>query len=66
MDKIFSLAQLVLACIIFLCVMTCVTALIITGNIKSFPGYLVSLGFTCLALVLVRLSWKEYLEERHK
>lgn len=66
MDKFFSLTQFVLVLAIFLCVTGFVVSHAIMGDINSLPGYLVSCGFIYLTWALVRLSWKEYTEERNK
>lgn len=66
MDKLFSATQLVLSCIMLLCVVISVVAHIIMGNINSFLGYLVSLIFLYLMWNLVRISLKEYIEEKNK
>lgn len=66
MDKLFSVTQLVLSCIMLLCVVISVVAHIIMGNINSFLGYIVSLIFLYLMWNLVRISLKEYIEEKNK
>lgn len=66
MDKFFSLALLVLSCIMLFCLVISVVSHVIMGNITSLLGYLVSLIFLCLMSNLVRISFKEYIEEKNK
>lgn len=62
MDKTFSIAQMIVALVIFLCVVTGVTAHLILGNITSFFGFIVSGVFVYLAWGLLRISYKEFRE----
>lgn len=66
MDRFFSLTQLILSCIMLLCVVTGVVAHIVLGHITSFLGYLVAIIFLILIWNLVRLSWNEYIEDKNK
>lgn len=66
MDKFFSLTLLVLSCIMLFCMVISIVYHIIMGNITSLLGYLVSLIFLCLMSNLVRISFKEYIEEKNK
>lgn len=66
MDRLFSLTQLVVSCIMFLCLGTGITAHIIMGHINSISGYLVAALFLVLMWSLVRNSWNEYIEEKNK
>ena len=64
MDKIFSIAQLIIAAVIFLCVITGVVGHIVLGHITSVLGFLVSFVFVALSWVLLRISYKELRENR--
>ena len=62
MDKTFSIAQLIIAAVIFLCVITGVVGHIVLGHITSVLGFLVSFVFVALSWVLLRISYKELRE----
>lgn len=62
MDKTFSIAQLIIAAVIFLCVITGVVGHIVLGHITSVLGFLVSIVFVALSWVLLRISYKELRE----
>lgn len=64
MDKTFSIAQLIIAAVIFLCVITGVVGHIVLGHITSVLGFLVSFVFVALSWVLLRISYKELRENR--
>ncbi len=64
MDKTFSIAQLIIAAVIFLCVITGVVGHIVLGHITSVLGFLVSFVFVSLSWVLLRISYKELRENR--
>ena len=64
MDKTLSIAQLIIAAVIFLCVITGVVGHIVLGHITSVLGFLVSFVFVALSWVLLRISYKELRENR--
>lgn len=64
MDKIFTITQLIIAAVIFLCVITGVVGHIVLGHITSVLGFLVSFVFVSLSWVLLRISYKELRENR--
>lgn len=64
MDKTFTIAQLIIAAVIFLCVITGVVGHIVLGHITSLLGILVSFVFVYLSWVLLRISYKELRESR--
>ena len=64
MDKTFSIAQLIIAAVIFLCLITGVVGHIVLGHITSVLGFLVSFVFVALSWVLLRISYKELRENR--
>lgn len=64
MDKTFSIAQLIIAAVIFLCVITGVVGHIVLGHITSIFGFIVSIVFIYLSWMLLRLSYKELCENR--
>lgn len=64
MDKIFTITQLIIAAVIFLCVITGVVGHIVLGHITSIFGFIVSIVFIYLSWVLLRLSYKELCENR--
>ena len=64
MDKIFTITQLIIAAVIFLCVITGVVGHIVLGHITSVLGVLVSFVFVALSWVLLRISYKELRENR--
>lgn len=64
MDKTFSFVQLIIAAIIFLCVVSGVIGHIVLGHITSIFGFIVSIVFIYLSWVLLRLSYKELCENR--
>lgn len=64
MDKTFSFVQLIIAAVIFLCVITGVVGHIVLGHITSVLGFLVSFVFVALSWVLLRISYKELRENR--
>lgn len=64
MDKTYSIAQLIIAAVIFLCVITGVVGHIVLGHITSVLGFLVSFVFVALSWVLLRISYKELRENR--
>lgn len=64
MDKIFTITQLIIAAVIFLCVITGVVGHIVLGHITSIFGFIVSIVFIALSWVLLRLSYKELCENR--
>lgn len=64
MDKTFSIAQLIIVAVIFLCVITGVVGHIVLGYITSIFGFIVSIVFIYLSWVLLRLSYKELCENR--
>lgn len=64
MDKTFSIAQLIIAAVIFLCVITGVVGHIVLGHITSLLGFLVSFVFVALSWVLLRISYKELRDNR--
>lgn len=64
MDKIFTITQLIIAAVIFLCVIASVIGHIVLGHITSIFGFIVSIVFIYLSWVLLRLSYKELRENR--
>lgn len=64
MDKTFSFVQLIIAAIIFLCVVSGVIGHIVLGHITSIFGFIVSFVFIALSWVLIRISYKELRENR--
>ncbi len=64
MDKTFTIAQLIIAAVIFLCVVAGVIGHIVLGHITSIIGFLVSILFIYLSWVLLRISYKELRENR--
>ena len=64
MDKTFTIAQLIICALIFLCVVVGVVGHIVLGHITSVLGFLVSILFIALAWVLLRISYKELRETR--
>jgi hypothetical protein len=64
MDKTFTIAQLIISAVIFLCVITGVVGHIVLGHITSLLGILVSFVFVYLSWVLLRISYKELRESR--
>lgn len=64
MDKIFTITQLIIAAVIFLCVIASVICHIVLGHITSIFGFIVSFVFIYLSWVLLRLSYKELRETR--
>lgn len=64
MDKTFTIAQLIISAVIFLCVLTGVVGHIVLGHITSLLGILVSFVFVYLSWVLLRISYKELRESR--
>jgi hypothetical protein len=64
MDKIFTITQLIIAAVIFLCVITGVVGHIVLGHITSIFGFIVSFVFIALSWVLIRISYKELRENR--
>lgn len=64
MDKTFSLVQLIIAAVIFLCVIASVICHIVLGHITSIFGFIVSFVFIALSWVLIRISYKELRENR--
>ena len=64
MEKPFYIAQLIIAVVIFLCVITGVVGHIVLGHITSVLGFLVSFVFVALSWVLLRISYKELRENR--
>lgn len=66
MDKFMSLTQLIIAVIMFLCVIIEVVAHTIMGHITSPLGFFVAIVFLVLTWVLVTEAWKEYQGEKNK
>ncbi|MDN0078376.1 hypothetical protein QVO32_02985 [Bacteroides gallinaceum] len=64
MDKIFTITQLIIAAVIFLCVIASVICHIVLGHITSIFGFIVSFVFIALSWVLIRISYKELRENR--
>ena len=64
MDKTFSFVQLIIAAVIFLCVIASVICHIVLGHITSIFGFIVSFVFIALSWVLLRISYKELRENR--
>lgn len=64
MDKTFTIAQLIIAAVIFLCVIIGVVSHIVLGHITSLLGILISFVFVYLSWVLLRISYKELRESR--
>ena len=64
MEKPFYIAQLIIAVVIFLCVITGVVGHIVLGHITSVLGLLVSFVFFALSWVILRISYKELRENR--
>lgn len=64
MDKTFTIAQLIIAVVIFLCVVSGVIGHIVLGHITSIFGFIVSFVFIALSWVLIRISYKELRENR--
>ena len=62
MDKTFTFVQLIIAALIFLCVVASVVGHIVLGHITSVFGYLVSFVFIYLSWVLLRISYRELRE----
>jgi hypothetical protein len=61
----FSIMQLVLSIILLLCVATFGIAHLILGTI-SFFGFIVVCTIAMIMVELVKLSYKEYVEEKEK
>lgn len=61
----FSIMQLVLSIILLLCVATFGIAHLILGTI-SFFGFLVVCTIAMIMVKFVKLSYKEYVEEKEK
>nr|DAV37268.1 MAG TPA: hypothetical protein [Caudoviricetes sp.] len=64
MNRLFNILQLILSCVIFLCVIAIVVSHVILGNIASLIGYLVSAVFIFLTWKIVRISWTEFQNEK--
>ena len=62
MDKTFTFVQLIIAALVFLCVICGVIGHIVLGHITSVLGYLVSFVFIYLSWVLLRISYRELRE----
>lgn len=58
-DKNFSMIQLIMAAILFLCAVSGVLTHIFMGHIDTFGGYLFALIIIVLSWIFLRLSWKE-------
>ena len=63
--KLFNIMQLVITILLLLCVVSFGIAHLIMGTI-SFFGVLVVGAIAMLMLELVKLSYKEYVEEKEK
>ena len=63
--KLFNIMQLVISILLLLCVVSFGIAHLIMGTI-SFFGVLVVGAIAMLMLELVKLSYKEYVEEKEK
>lgn len=64
MEKFEKIVQFVLACTMFLCVVTEIIAhTFFTRTINSIIGFLAAGFFALLAWGLVRITWKELREE---
>jgi hypothetical protein len=61
----FCIIQLILSFILLLCVITFGVSHIIMGTI-SFYGVLVIFALAFIMIGLVRLSYKEYIDEKNK
>lgn len=66
MERTMYVSQLVMACVMLLCVAVGVVAHIIKGNITSLLGFLVSFIFLALTWSLVRISYREMREVSDK
>jgi hypothetical protein len=66
LDKIMSVGQFVIGCIMFACVLTGVVAHSIMGNITSPVGYIVAFVFVYLVWQMLRISYKEMSDEFKK
>ena len=64
MYKTFSFVQLIIAAVIFLCVLASVIGHIALGHITSVFGFIVCAVFIALAWVLLCISYKELRETR--
>lgn len=64
MDKTFSFVQLIIAVVIFLCVVSGVVGHIVLGHITSVVGFIVCAVFIALSWVLLHISFKELRETR--
>ena len=64
MDKTFTIVQLIIAVLVFLCVIASVIGHIVLGHVTSLFGFLVSFVFVYLSWVLLRISYKELHETR--
>lgn len=64
MDKTFTIAQLIIAAVMFPCVIIGVVGHIVLGHITSLSGILVSSVFVYLSWALLRISYKELRESR--
>ena len=55
---------MIIAAVVFLCVLASVIGHIVLGHVTSLIGFLVSLVFICLSWVLLRIAYKELRETR--
>ena len=64
MDKTFSFVQLIIAAVIFLCVVSGVVGHIALGHITSIFGFIVCAVFIAISWVLLHISYRELRETR--
>lgn len=62
MDKTFSFIQLIIAAVLFLCIVASVIGHIAMGHVTSFLGYLTCLVFIALSWAFLRIAFKELRE----
>lgn len=65
-EEVVAISQLIMFGIMMLCVVICVIANLIRGNITSFLGVAVSLVFIFVVYTMLRLVWQELQDERKK
>lgn len=63
MEKIFQLAQFIIACLMFACVLTGAVAHIVMGHITSIIGFGVVAIFLIFTGYFVKVAWIELHEE---
>lgn len=65
-EKIMATSQVIMVGIMMLCVLVCVIANLLRGNIRSFLGVAVSLIFIYLIYSLLRITWQELQDDLKK